>query len=112
MVANVDQVVIVFAIKKPDIDMSLLQKFLVYNEHIGLKVVVCLNKIDLDQYNEAEPIIKMLSSVPYEYICTSALDKIGIDELKEKLTGVYRYLQDLQVSANLRYLMLSIRAYI
>ncbi|NLM43302.1 MAG: ribosome small subunit-dependent GTPase A [Clostridiales bacterium] len=87
MVANVDQVVIVFAIKKPDIDMSLLQKFLVYNEHIGLKVVVCLNKIDLDQYNEAEPIIKMLSSVPYEYICTSALDKIGIDELKEKLTG-------------------------
>jgi len=87
MVANVDQVVIVFAIKKPDIDMSLLQKFLVYNEHIGLKVVVCLNKIDLDQYNEAEPIIKMLSSVPYEYICTSSLDKIGIDELKEKLTG-------------------------
>jgi len=85
MVANVDQVVIVFAIKKPDIDMSLLQKFLVYAEYIGLKILVCLNKVDLDQENEAEPIIKMLSSVPYDYICTSIMENIGIDELRDKL---------------------------
>ncbi len=85
MVANVDQVVIVFAIKKPDIDMSLLQKFLVYAEYIGLKILVCLNKVDLDQENEAEPIIKMLSSVPYDYICTSILENKGINELRDKL---------------------------
>jgi len=87
MVANVDQVIIVFAIKRPDINISLLQKFLVYSEHIGLKIVVCLNKVDLDETNEAKSIEEMLSSVPYDYICTSALKGIGIDDLREKLTG-------------------------
>lgn len=87
MVANVDQVIIVFAIKRPDINISLLQKFLVYSEHIGLRIVVCLNKVDLDETNEAKPIEEMLSSVPYDYICTSALEGIGIGDLRNKLVG-------------------------
>lgn len=87
LVANIDQVIIVFAIKRPDINISLLEKFLVYSEYIGVNVVVCLNKIDLDKDNEAEPIEDMLSSVPYDYICTSSLHGIGIDALKEKLRG-------------------------
>ncbi|MGI5998255.1 MAG: ribosome small subunit-dependent GTPase A [Lutispora sp.] len=87
MVANVDQVIIVFAIKRPDINISLLQKFLVYSEHIGLRIVVCLNKVDLDETNEAKPIEEMLSSVPYDYICTSVLEGIGIGDLRNKLVG-------------------------
>lgn len=87
MVANIDQVIIVFAAKKPDINMSLLQKFMVYGEFVGLKVIVCINKIDLDERNEMEQIKAMLCSVPYDFICTSAKKDIGIHELKEKLKG-------------------------
>ncbi|SHJ04487.1 ribosome small subunit-dependent GTPase A [Lutispora thermophila] len=87
LVANIDQVIIVFAIKRPDINIGLLEKFLVYSEYVGVNVVVCLNKIDLDENNEVQPIIDMLSSVPYDYICTSSLKNIGIDELKNKLKG-------------------------
>lgn len=85
VVANIDQVIIVFAAKKPDINISLLQKFLVYGESVRLKIIVCINKIDLDESNEMKPIIAMLSSVPYDFICTSVLKAIGINELKEKL---------------------------
>lgn len=85
VVANIDQVIIVFAAKKPDINISLLQKFLVYGESVRLKIIVCINKIDLDESNEMNPIIAMLSSVPYDFICTSVLKAIGINELKEKL---------------------------
>lgn len=87
MVANIDQVIIVFAAKKPDINISLLQKFMVYGEYVGLKIVVCINKIDLDEENETEPIKAMLRSIPYDFICTSAKHGIGISELKEKLRG-------------------------
>ncbi|HCJ56750.1 MAG TPA: ribosome small subunit-dependent GTPase A, partial [Clostridiaceae bacterium] len=54
---------------------------------MGLKIVVCINKIDLDEENETEPIKAMLRSIPYDFICTSAKHGIGISELKEKLRG-------------------------
>lgn len=80
-VANVEQVIIVFAAKNPDINMSLLQKFLVYAEYIGLKIVICINKVDLDLDEEYKPILEMLNTIPYNVLKTSAVLRIGIKEL-------------------------------
>ncbi len=46
-IANVDQILLVFALAEPDLDPHQLSRFLVKAESTGLEVVVCLNKQDL-----------------------------------------------------------------
>ena len=84
-VANIDQVVIVFAAKKPDINMTLMQKFLIYSEYKKLNVVVCINKIDLDVDENYLEVVKMLESIPYKIVTTSVKKSIGIEQLEEIL---------------------------
>jgi ribosome biogenesis GTPase len=84
-VANIDQVIIVFAAKKPDINMVLMQKFLVYAEYKKLDVIVCINKVDLDEEEDYLKVVEMLESVPYKVIRTSVKDDIGIGQLGDLL---------------------------
>jgi ribosome biogenesis GTPase len=84
-IANVDQVMMVFAAKRPDINMSLLQRFLIYAEHIGLDIIICINKIDLDENQDYKEIAEVLRRIPYRVIETSTKMMIGIEELKEAL---------------------------
>lgn len=81
-VANVEQVIIVISAKKPDISMDLLQKLLVYTEYLGLKILICINKIDLDLDKEYESVLNMLNTIPYNAIKTSAVLKTGLEELR------------------------------
>ena len=56
-VANVTQAFVVFAIKTPDINYDLLNRFLVLCEHNNIKAIVCLNKVDvvvLDHFSKKE----------------------------------------------------------
>ncbi|NLC04341.1 MAG: GTPase RsgA, partial [Tissierellia bacterium] len=48
-VANVTQAIIVMSIKDPDINTWLLDKFLLMAEYEGLKIIICLNKADLNE---------------------------------------------------------------
>lgn len=84
-IANIDQVMMVFAAKRPDINMTLLQKFLIYAEHVGLKITVCINKIDLDENKDYKTVVEMLRGIPYDTIETSTKQNIGIEELKAAL---------------------------
>ncbi|MDF2892959.1 MAG: ribosome small subunit-dependent GTPase [Clostridia bacterium] len=84
-IANIDQVMMVFAAKRPDINMTLLQKFLIYAEFVGLNIIVCINKIDLDENQDYKIVAEMLKSIPYPVIQTSTKQLIGIDELKAAL---------------------------
>ena len=45
-VANVTQAFVVFAIKNPDINFDLLNRFLILCEYNNIKAIVCLNKVD------------------------------------------------------------------
>ncbi len=84
-IANVDQVIITVAAKKPDINMLLLQKLLVYAEYIRLEVIICINKIDIDTEGDYIRIASMLEGVPYKVVLTNAKSGAGIDELKQAL---------------------------
>ena len=48
-VANVDQAVIVFAAASPNINLDLLDRFIVLVEEQELEAVICINKTDLDK---------------------------------------------------------------
>ncbi|WP_411682993.1 ribosome small subunit-dependent GTPase A [Clostridium thailandense] len=84
-VANVTQALVVFALKNPEINENLLNKFLINCEYNNLKVTVCFNKLDLISEEEKNEIVSMIKSAGYEIIFLKAKEGYGIDEVKEKL---------------------------
>ena len=86
-VANVSLAFIVFAVKNPDINFDLLNKFLVLCEYNNIEVMVCLNKIDLVSEEEREEIKKRINDIGYEVLFINAKQGIGIERLKEKMNG-------------------------
>ncbi|MGL4665614.1 MAG: ribosome small subunit-dependent GTPase A [Clostridium butyricum] len=86
-VANVSLAFIVFAVKNPDINFDLLNKFLVLCEYNNIEVMVCLNKIDLVSEEEREEIKKRINDICYEVLFINAKQGIGIERLKEKMNG-------------------------
>ncbi|MBE6063189.1 MAG: ribosome small subunit-dependent GTPase A [Clostridium butyricum] len=86
-VANVSLAFIVFAVKNPDINFDLLNKFLILCESNNIEVVVCLNKIDLVSEEEREEIKKRINDIGYEVLYINAKEGIGIERLKQKIQG-------------------------
>ena len=53
-VSNIDQAVIVFAAKSPNMNLDLLDRFLLLAEEQELDIVIVINKIDRDKQNKYE----------------------------------------------------------
>jgi len=83
-VANVTQAFIIFAMKDPEINEDLLNKFLISCEYNKLKVVVCFNKKDLvgEEQNE---VIANLKKIHYDIITLQAKGEDDFSELKLRL---------------------------
>ncbi|MCX7904209.1 MAG: ribosome small subunit-dependent GTPase A [Caloramator sp.] len=86
-VANVDQVVVVFALKDPDISFTLLDRLLVHVEEKNLDCIICFNKSDLDEDGKFQQVYSIYTRAGYKVIKTNALRKEGLDELKALLKG-------------------------
>lgn len=83
-IANIDQMVIVVAVKAPSPDFMLLDKLLITAEMKGLNVLICINKIDIDDGN-ARHIREAYSLAGYNCIDISSVKNIGYRHLKEEL---------------------------
>jgi ribosome biogenesis GTPase len=86
-VANVSLAFVVFAVKNPEINFDLLNKFLILCEYNNIEVMVCLNKIDLVSEEEREEVRKRINDIGYEVHYINAKEEIGIEGLKEKIKG-------------------------
>ncbi len=85
-VANIDQVVVVSAIKEPSLDFEQLNRYLCFCEYYGLKPILCFNKNDLKDNDELiTKINSIYKPLGYDIIFTSALEKSGLEELENKL---------------------------
>lgn len=84
-VANVTIAFVVFAIKNPDINFDLLNRFLILCEHNKMEAIVCLNKVDLVTEEEREQVKKKINDIGYEVLYINAKKGEGIEILKEKL---------------------------
>ncbi|MCH5138891.1 ribosome small subunit-dependent GTPase A [Clostridiaceae bacterium UIB06] len=84
-VSNVTQALVVFALKNPEINEDLLNKFLINCEFNKLKVVVCFNKLDLTLQDETNDIVDMIKATGYEVLFIKAKEGYGIDQIREKL---------------------------
>lgn len=91
-VANVDQMIIVVSILEPATDYILLDKQIVLCESMGIKPIVCVNKIDLANTNnkgqeDIEYIKRVYGSLGIDIIFTSTVKDLGIEDLRELLLG-------------------------
>lgn len=86
-VSNISQAFVVFALKNPEINLELLNKFLLQCEMKNIKAIVCFNKIDLDENFTDNEAVKMIESAGYEYVFLNAKKGIGLDEIKDKFKG-------------------------
>jgi ribosome biogenesis GTPase len=84
VVANVTQAFVVFAFKQPDLNMDLLNKFLVLCKYYKLKIVLCLNKLDLVK-DVDEELIKELESVGCDIVFLKAKEGEGLESLKTRI---------------------------
>lgn len=86
LVANVDQVVFVFAIRKPTTSIRKLDRLLVVTEQQDIPAIICVNKIDLSSAEEADKQFDLYRQIGYEVVYTSAKTGEGIDTLRDLLT--------------------------
>ncbi|WP_028777008.1 ribosome small subunit-dependent GTPase A [Shimazuella kribbensis] len=87
-IANVEQAVVVCALREPKFQSLPLDRFLVHAEKEKLRIVICLTKKDLvEQLEDIEMIKEMYSKADYPIVTTSIRTGEGIDELLEMLKG-------------------------
>jgi ribosome biogenesis GTPase len=85
--ANVDQVVIVMALVEPDLKPHLIDRYLASAEQGGIAPIICLNKADLVDPADYQPLVGLYSQLGIPTLLTSARTGLGIDRLRELLPG-------------------------
>ena len=85
MLANLNQVVLVFAIAQPDPHFGMVDRFLTICESANLRAILCLNKSDLPHGPQVEDASELYSKIGYNVIWTSTHTGQGIDHLRSLL---------------------------
>lgn len=86
-VANVDQVLLLFAYQAPRPNFNLLDKFLVSMERQGIPLILCFNKMDLAAEKEREEMLEIYTGCGCPLLEISAASGIGVEKLHELLKG-------------------------
>lgn len=86
-VANIDQVIHIVSLAKPVPDLKLLDRSLVLCELKKLDVLICFNKADLIEENEARQLMEIYQQAGYKTVLTSALYGSGLDFVCQNLEG-------------------------
>lgn len=87
IVANLDQVLIVFACADPMPHLRMVDRFLVVAEHNEVEAVVVANKVDLVGLAEARGVFAGYEAIGYAVHYVSAREGIGVEELADRLVG-------------------------
>ncbi len=92
-VSNIDQVILVLSKKSPEINLPLLDKFLLMAEVISqnaptgsFSILIVINKSDLSSKN-ADRLIEEYQGIGYTVLTTSTKAESGLEALKERIKG-------------------------
>lgn len=81
-ICNVDQALLVFSAKEPEMNTILLDRFLVLIEHHHIVPLICISKMDLVDKQSIFEIMAPYEKAGYQVCYVSSKENLGIEELK------------------------------
>ena len=87
LVSNVDLILIVASAADPDLKPHLIDRFLVTAEQAKLEPVIVINKVDLVDVAELQPLLGVYAQLGYRTLLTSAEKQLGIQSLRKLVKG-------------------------
>ncbi len=93
-VANANQVMLVFALAEPDLDLVALTRFLVKAESTGLDVCLCLNKCDLVTPIQIETWHNQIYGWGYSPFFISVKTELGLEVVKDAPYSLWEKLKN------------------
>ena len=85
LLANLDQVAVVFAVTQPEPHFGLLDRYLAICEATQVISLICMNKIDLPHSSRVEEEASLYQRLGYRVIWTSSQNGDGIEQLRTLL---------------------------
>ncbi|MEB3101234.1 ribosome small subunit-dependent GTPase A [Ferviditalea candida] len=94
-ISNVNLAVLIFSLVEPDLNLTLLDKFLVHTESSGVDAVICLSKLDLLESEDRvlscgftiAEIRSVYEQIGYEIIPVSIKTKEGVQRVRDRIQG-------------------------
>ena len=86
-VANIDQALVIFAIKKPEPNLNLLDRFLIMMQQKEIPCILVFNKSDLATEEERQDLRDIYAGSGCEILFVSAKQDQGIEEVRNVLKG-------------------------
>ena len=84
-VANITQAILVFSVKSPDPNLSLIDRFLITAMKEHVEIIICFNKIDLDDEKLIESLKANYSAAGYPIVPVSAETGYNVETLRAYL---------------------------
>lgn len=82
MVANVDQLLIVGSAAEPLLKPHLIDRMLITAEKARIRPIICINKIDLIDPVDLQPLIGVYGQMGYQVLVLSAETGFGVERLR------------------------------
>lgn len=87
-VANIDRVIIISALKEPELSFTQLNRYISFAKYHNIDSVLCFNKNDLSEDDKIiEKVFSIYEPLGYDILFTSALEGYGLEDFKELLCG-------------------------
>ncbi len=86
-VANIDQALVIFAIRKPEPNFNLLDRFLIMMEQQGLPSVICFNKSDIASAQDRADLQSAYETCGYQVFFISVKEEEGLRQERRVLQG-------------------------
>jgi ribosome biogenesis GTPase len=87
LLANLDQVLFIFACADPEPHLRMLDRFLVVSEKQVIPALIVANKVDLVGLDQARATFGHYAPLGYPVIYTSAKTGLGLNQLRDLLIG-------------------------
>lgn len=93
-IANMELALLAFSVVEPDLNLQLLDKFLVHIEHAGLQPVICFTKLDLLREEGGSELeaktaeaASLYRGIGYDVLETSSKWREGVERVTDRLAG-------------------------
>ncbi|MCA9153653.1 MAG: ribosome small subunit-dependent GTPase A [Planctomycetales bacterium] len=87
IVTNVDQLLIIASAAEPVLKPNLIDRFLVTAEQSRITPIICINKIDLIDPADLQPLVGVYGQMGYPVYLVSAATGLGVERLRRRIVG-------------------------